>query len=93
MCKLLQNLNPFKSIKIFLIMIFVITLLIIFCTWYCSIPPKLYNATQETEAWFYFLSGSGTAALAIIAWLKASQFHDQNEGNFLLHIDERWGSP
>ena len=53
--------------------------------------PEIITA-DEFDAWFYFLSGLGTAYLAFIAWLKAGEFHKQNEGDILLHIDGRWGS-
>lgn len=50
------------------------------------------DAAPEIDAWFHFVTGAGTAALAFIAWMKVGHIDKQNEGSFLLHIDEIWRS-
>jgi hypothetical protein len=37
--------------------------------------------------------GTGTVILAFMAWSQLESLQRQNKGNFLLHIDERWGNP
>jgi len=56
-------------------------------------PCNVSDATEEINAWLYFLSGAGTAVLATIAYVKIGDINKQNQASFLLYIDERWGSP
>src|SRR5271156_1582171 len=89
----LSKIYKAKLLILFVIILFLFALLI-------NHYPIMYNyinttlkedATREIDAWFYFLSGAGTAALAVIAWVKFDGFYEQSQANFLLHIDDRWG--
>lgn len=93
-----------KNIKLNwqLIWIIIFICCVIVMAWVITHYPSLYNdligstepnGTLKIDAWFYFLSGAGTVALAFIAWIRIGDIYKQNEGDFLLHIDARWGSP
>lgn len=50
------------------------------------------DAVPEINAWLCFLTASGTAALAFIAYWKIEDINTQSEADFLLRIDKRWGN-
>jgi|GEM_PF-2648096 len=55
-------------------------------------PACSPNANDEISAWLSFISSSAAIVVASVAWFKVGAIQKQNEGNFLLHIDERWSS-
>jgi len=56
------------------------------------ISSKAHEAEPEINAWLVFVTGAATVALAIVAWYEIRIINNQSDKDFLLHIDERWGS-
>jgi len=52
-------------------------------------PPKIEH---PIDTWAYAVTAVATLAVALIAWFKIENIHKDNEAEFLLRIDERWGN-
>lgn len=52
----------------------------------------IHTPNEELTLWLYFLTGAGTVLLAGIAWVQFGPIKQNIKGEFLLRIDEQWGS-
>lgn len=76
----------------------ILGLVVIFVIIFDFFGKNLSGARGELHAWLYFFTGATTVIIALIAGVKLSGNNDREdkpaleEGEFLLHIDERWSS-
>lgn len=66
--------------------------IIIICPSFSSDWIKSATNQDEIYALLYFATWVATALLALIAWKQLTKIYSKNEAEFLLKIDEQWGS-